>query len=108
MEYQKFVLQVYLPNLTFIATKACKLHLANCKSAAQMSSKIYDLGAHQKAAKLMHHDVDAIMVLLSAGMDASVGAPGYERHRPKRTLLYQLVQKYYPAYGAQLAAEGKE
>lgn len=47
------------------------------------------------------------MVQLSAGMDASVGAPAYERHRPEKTLLYQLVQQHYPAFVTQLAAEGK-
>lgn len=47
------------------------------------------------------------MVQLSAGMDAGVGVPGYERHRPERTLLYQLVEQYYPAFETQLAAEGK-
>ena len=30
----------------------------------------------------------------------------YERHRPERTLLYQLVQEYYPAFQAHLAAQG--
>lgn len=47
------------------------------------------------------------MVQLSAGMDASVGAPAYERHRPEKTLLYHLVQQHYPAFVTQLAAEGK-
>jgi ribosomal protein S27E len=47
------------------------------------------------------------MVQLSAGMDASVGAPTYERHRPEKTLLYQLVKEHYPAFVTQLAAEGK-
>ena len=36
-----------------------------------------------------------------------MGATGYERHRPERSLLYQLVQQFYPAYVMQLAAEGK-
>ncbi len=30
----------------------------------------------------------------------------YERHRPERTLLYQLVQEYYPAFKAHLEAQG--
>jgi ribosomal protein S27E len=47
------------------------------------------------------------MVPLSAGMDASVGAPVYERHRPEQTLLYQLVEQHYPAFVTQLAVEGK-
>ena len=28
------------------------------------------------------------------------------RHRPERTLLYQLVEEYYPAFKAHLAAQG--
>lgn len=47
------------------------------------------------------------MVQLSTGMDASVGVPGYERHRPEKTLLYQLVEQHYPAYVTQLATDGK-
>ena len=45
---------------------------------------------------------------LPAGKDASsgVGAPLYSRHRPERTLLYELVQEYYPALKAHLAAQG--
>ncbi len=48
------------------------------------------------------------MLPLSAGREASsgVGAPVYTRHRPERTLLYQLVQEYYPALEAHLAAQG--
>lgn len=42
------------------------------------------------------------MVQLSSGMDASAGAPGYERHRPdgrppQKTLLYPLVEQYWNA-----------
>ena len=45
---------------------------------------------------------------LSAGRDASsdVGVSPYVRHRPERTLLYQLVAEYYPAFKAHLAAQG--
>ena len=45
---------------------------------------------------------------LPAGRDASsgVGVPPYVRHRPERTLPYQLVRDYYPAFKAHLAAQG--
>ena len=36
-----------------------------------------------------------------------LSATKYERHRPEQTLLYQIVDKHYPAFLAQLAAEGK-
>lgn len=42
-----------------------------------------------------------------AGMDAGAGAPGYERHRPEKTLLYQIVKEHYPAFVTRLTAEGK-
>jgi hypothetical protein len=44
---------------------------------------------------------------LPAGREASSGgsAPPYVRHRPERTLLYQLVEEYYPAFKAYLAAQ---
>ncbi len=47
--------------------------------------------------------------LRRCGSDASsdVGAAVYARHRPERTLLYQLVQEYYPALKAHLAAQGR-
>jgi ribosomal protein S27E len=45
-----------------------------------------------------------------AGREASSGggAPPYVRHRPERTLLYQLVEEYYPAFKAHLAAQGTD
>ncbi len=48
------------------------------------------------------------MLPLPTGREASSGAGGavYVRHRPERTLLYQLVGEYYPAFKAHLAAQG--
>lgn len=50
------------------------------------------------------------MLLSPAGREASsgIGAPLYVRHRPERTLLYQLVEEYYPAFQAHLAAQGTD
>ena len=50
------------------------------------------------------------MLQLLGGRDASEGEASvrYERHCPDRTLLYQLVEEYYPTFKAQWAAEGKE
>ena len=48
------------------------------------------------------------MLQMPAGRDASHGdgIVRYEYHRPERTLLYQLVEEYYPAFEAQWSAEG--
>ena len=48
------------------------------------------------------------MLPLPPGREASsgVGAPPYVRHRPERTLLYQLVEEYFPEFKAHLAALG--
>jgi hypothetical protein len=48
------------------------------------------------------------MLPLPAGREASaaLAASRYERHRPKRTLLYQLVEKHYPALKAHSSAKG--
>ena len=32
----------------------------------------------------------------------------YQRHRPEQTLLYQIVEEYYPAFTAHLAEQGTE
>jgi len=50
------------------------------------------------------------MLSLPAGTDArsGVGVQPYVRHRPERTLLYQLVEEYYPAFNAHLAAQGTD
>ena len=32
----------------------------------------------------------------------------YQRHRPEQTLLYQIIEEYYPAFAAHLAAQGGE
>ena len=46
------------------------------------------------------------MLQLPIGKEASLpeDAFRYERHRPGRTLLYQLVEAYYPIFEAQWAA----
>ncbi|MFT4653783.1 MAG: hypothetical protein ACI82S_001436 [Patiriisocius sp.] len=31
----------------------------------------------------------------------------YKRHRPKTTLLYQLIKRYYPDFTANLAEQGR-
>ena len=45
-----------------------------------------------------------------AGREASSGggAPAYVGHRPERTLLYQLVEEYYPSFKAHLAVQGTD
>ena len=50
------------------------------------------------------------MAPLVAGKEASAGtarAGEYARHRPEQTLLYQLVEQYYPAFVEHLAARGR-
>ena len=48
------------------------------------------------------------MLLPPAGTDAIgvAGAPVYVRHRPERTLLYQIVEEHLPEFRAQLAQKG--
>lgn len=41
-----------------------------------------------------------------ASRDEDVGR--YQRHRPEQTLLYQIVDEYYPAFAALMAGQGKE
>jgi ribosomal protein S27E len=41
-----------------------------------------------------------------AGRDR--GAACYQRHRPEQTLLYRIVDEYYPAFTAHLAEQGSE
>ncbi len=36
-----------------------------------------------------------------------IAPPGYQRHRPETTLLYQLVAEHYPAFRDRRAAEGR-
>ena len=44
---------------------------------------------------------------LGGRKSARAFAPRHERHRPEQTLLYQIVDKYYPEFLAQLAAEDR-
>jgi len=48
------------------------------------------------------------MLPLAAGREAStdVRAARFARHRPDRSLLYQLFEEYYPALKADLAVQG--
>ena len=49
------------------------------------------------------------MLPLPTGREANLGEGTlpYVRHRPERTLLYQLIEKYYPVFEAQCACEGR-
>jgi ribosomal protein S27E len=40
-----------------------------------------------------------------AGAGRGVGAPLYVRHRPERTLFYQIVDEYYPAFKQHLESQ---
>ena len=46
---------------------------------------------------------------LPTGKEARLGegAPRYQRHHPQRTLLYRLVNEYYPAFLERLTVEGR-
>lgn len=50
------------------------------------------------------------MLQLPTDREASLGkgAPQYERHRPERALLYQLIEECYPIFEVQWAAECRE
>ena len=43
----------------------------------------------------------------ATGSQSSAQAAYYERHRPEQTLLYQLVERHYPAFKASLEAQGQ-
>ena len=47
---------------------------------------------------------------LRTGREADTGesAPPYVGSRPERTLLYQLIEKYYPVFEAQCAFEDRK
>ena len=49
------------------------------------------------------------MLPLPTGREANKGesAPPYVRHRPERTLLYHLIEKYYPVFEAHCAVEDR-
>ena len=50
------------------------------------------------------------MSALSAGRDARPAAGNtvyYERHRPERTLPYQIIAEYYPAFMDLMSAQGR-
>ena len=51
--------------------------------------------------------MDAIMLQLLAGKDAGDGSVRFRRHRPEQTLLYRLIEQYYPEFKIQWASEGR-
>ena len=46
-------------------------------------------------------------VVAARNASADLGAVHYQRHRPEKTLLYQLVSKHYPVFRQKLAEEGR-
>jgi hypothetical protein len=47
------------------------------------------------------------IVVTARNACADPGAFHYQRHRPEKTLLYQLVSKHYPVFRRKLAEEGR-
>ena len=45
--------------------------------------------------------------MCSARNAASDGAPRYERHQPEKTLLYQVIDEYYPQFQAHMERQGR-
>ncbi len=39
--------------------------------------------------------------------DRSPHSPPYKRHRQEQTLLYQIIERHYPAFRDEMAAQGK-
>jgi hypothetical protein len=48
------------------------------------------------------------MLQLLAGKDAGEGSARFRRHRPEQTLLYRLIEQYYPDFEMQWASEGTD
>jgi ribosomal protein S27E len=46
-------------------------------------------------------------VVTARNASADPGAFHYQRHRPEKTLLYQLVSRHYPVFRQQLAEDGR-
>jgi len=46
-------------------------------------------------------------VVTARNASADPGAFRYQRHRPEKTLLYQLVSRHYPVFRQQLAEDGR-
>lgn len=44
---------------------------------------------------------------VAARMDNRRDAGRYQRHWPEQTLLYQIVDEYYPTFAAHLAEQGR-
>jgi hypothetical protein len=38
------------------------------------------------------------MSSLALRKDRAISLPQYERHKPEQTLLYQIIEQYYPAF----------
>ena len=47
------------------------------------------------------------MLQLLAGKDAGEGSVRFRRHRPEQTLLYRLIEQYFPEFEMQWASEGR-
>ena len=47
------------------------------------------------------------MLQLLTGKDAGDGSVRFRRHRPEQTLLYRLIEQYYPEFEMQWASEGR-
>ena len=48
-----------------------------------------------------------LQLLAGTGAGVSEGSVRFKRHRPEQTLLYRLIEQYYPDFEMQWASEGR-
>lgn len=46
------------------------------------------------------------MSAMALRKEAAISLPHYERHKPEQTLLYQIIERHYPAFKAVMAVQG--
>jgi hypothetical protein len=47
------------------------------------------------------------MSSLALRKDRAISLPQYERHKPEQTLLYQIIEQYYPAFSRLMEQQGR-
>ena len=45
---------------------------------------------------------------LECSSQSNLGIAQYERHQPEQTLLYQLIERYYPEFISHLVSQGAQ
>jgi hypothetical protein len=102
----------FVLEMTAMPTITGHIEFSNCHSLERIFQFDTEI-LHRKSGRLFSRFLNACLTPLNVTIQVMKAVLAihqeqkYKRHRPETTLLYQLVERYYPEFTANSAAQGR-